>query len=204
MTEPRRRRGSGEASRERILDAASEIAGELGFAGTSISLVSERSGLPASSIYWHFKDKDELVAAAIDRSFNRWIKSVERPIEVPFGADSDELFHIMLRRSGGALSEFPDFLRLGLMLVLERRPQELTARKKFVGVRRTVSEQIATMCRTFFPNLDDASVHSIVVLALALSDGLFIAQEVDGVSMTETFDLMATALQGAAARLSPT
>ena len=56
----RRRRANGEESRQRILDAAAEIAGERGYDGTSIALVSERSGLPASSIYWHFEDKDAL------------------------------------------------------------------------------------------------------------------------------------------------
>lgn len=61
------------ASREKILDAAAEIAGERGYEGTSINLISERSGLPASSIYWHFKDKDELIAAVIDRSGTSWL-----------------------------------------------------------------------------------------------------------------------------------
>ena len=79
----RRKRANGEASRERILDAAAEIAGERGYEGTSINLVSERSGLPASSIYWHFTNKDELVAAVIDRSFHTW---VEQPRA---GADAD-------------------------------------------------------------------------------------------------------------------
>ena len=59
---------NGEESRQKILDAATAIAGERGYDGTSIALVSERSGLPASSIYWHFKDKDALIAAVIERS----------------------------------------------------------------------------------------------------------------------------------------
>ena len=58
---PRRRRVNGEASQQKILEAATEIAAERGYEGTSIGLVSERSGLPASSIYWHFKDKDALI-----------------------------------------------------------------------------------------------------------------------------------------------
>ena len=37
----RRTRANGEASRERILDAAAEIAGERGYEGTSINLVSQ-------------------------------------------------------------------------------------------------------------------------------------------------------------------
>ena len=53
----RQRRVDGEASRRRILDAATEIAAERGYEGTGIAAVSAKSGLPASSIYWHFTDK---------------------------------------------------------------------------------------------------------------------------------------------------
>lgn len=53
----RRKRADGEMSRERILDAATEIAAERGYEATSIGLVSAKCGLPASSIYWHFKTK---------------------------------------------------------------------------------------------------------------------------------------------------
>ena len=72
----KRGRAHGDGVRERILEAAREIASERGYDGTSIALVSERSGLPASSIYWHFADKDELIAAVIERSFNRWLEGM--------------------------------------------------------------------------------------------------------------------------------
>ncbi len=72
----RQRRPDGEQSRNRILDAATEIAAERGYEGTSIGAVSAKCGLPASSIYWHFKDKDDLIAAVIERSFTNWLKRV--------------------------------------------------------------------------------------------------------------------------------
>ena len=70
---PRQRCADGELSRVRILDAATEIAAERGYEGTSIAAVSAKCGLPASSIYWHFKDKDDLIAAVIERSFQNWL-----------------------------------------------------------------------------------------------------------------------------------
>src|ERR1700719_857290 len=73
----RRKRADGELSRERILDATVEIAGERGYEGTSIAAVSAKCGLPASSIYWHFKDKDDLIAAVIERSFDTWLAALE-------------------------------------------------------------------------------------------------------------------------------
>ena len=77
----RRKRADGELSRERILDAATEIAAERGYEGTSIALVSAKCGLPASSIYWHFKDKDDLIAAVIERSYATWLTAWQFPDE---------------------------------------------------------------------------------------------------------------------------
>src|SRR4051812_19753507 len=116
MAATRRRRANGEASRRRILDAAAEIAGDRGYEGTSITLVSERSGLPASSIYWHFADKDDLLAAVIERSFEQWRERLaSSAADAPTG-ERDERFRHRLRATGHALADFPDFLRLGLML----------------------------------------------------------------------------------------
>ena len=75
----RRTRANGEQSRERILDAATEVATERGYDGTTISLVSKKSGLPPTSIYWHFTDKDDLIAAVIERSYQRWLAALELP-----------------------------------------------------------------------------------------------------------------------------
>ena len=75
----RQRRPDGELSRTRILDAAAEIAAERGYEGTSIGAVSTKCGLPASSIYWHFKDKDDLIAAVIERSFTNWLTAWQLP-----------------------------------------------------------------------------------------------------------------------------
>ena len=75
----RRTRANGEQSRQRILDAATEVATERGYDGTTISLVSKKSGLPPTSIYWHFTDKDDLIAAVIERSYQRWLAALELP-----------------------------------------------------------------------------------------------------------------------------
>src|ERR1700740_2959699 len=114
----RRKRADGELSRERILDAASEIAAERGYEGTSIALVSAKCGLPASSIYWHFKDKDDLIAAVIERSFAQWLSAWEMPAE---GTARERLVGVAMQ-TAKALLDSPDFLRLGLMVALGRRP----------------------------------------------------------------------------------
>jgi AcrR family transcriptional regulator len=201
LGEPRKRRANGEASRRRILEAAADIAGERGYEGTSINLVSERSGLPASSIYWHFKDKDELIAAVIDRSFQQWVEAVGRPLSTPVGADSEQVFRLRLQRTGEALASFPDFLRLGLMLILERRPDEPTARGRFIEVRHFTGARLGAFYERYFSALDAAGIASLVTLTMALADGLFIASEVEDIELSTAFDLMAVAILGAAEQL---
>ena len=186
---------------EKILDAAADIAGERGYEGTSIGLVSKASGLPASSIYWHFKDKDELVAAVIDRSFQRWFATLRAPIDVPDGATQADIFHLGMQRSGDAIAQFPDFLRLGLMLVLEQRPEEPTARTKFIEVRKVTSDSVRTLYSALFGDLTEGDRESLVTLTIALSDGLFIAQQAGELDLGAGFDLLATAILGAADQL---
>ena len=195
----RRKRADGELSRERILDAAAEIAAERGYEGTSIALVSAKCGLPASSIYWHFKNKDDLIAAVIERSFAGWLKAWQVPDE---GAARDRLVGLAMQIAK-ALLDSPDFIRLGLMLALERRPVEPRARAMFLQVRAQTYDQLAETMRGFTPELTDAQIHQLVTYAIAGADGLFIAKELggDAVDLLELFELHARALYDTALRL---
>jgi AcrR family transcriptional regulator len=201
----RKIRAHGEESRQRILDAATQIAGERGYDGTSVALVSERSGLPASSIYWHFESKDQLIAAVIERSFDRWLERMHAWVPPRDGASREELFEAGIRRTAAALTDAPDFLRLGLMLVLERRPQEATARRMFLQVRERAYKGMVASYEAFFAGaLDAADVRALATLTMAAADGLFIAHEVEpaNVDLDEAFRLLAEALLGAAKALS--
>ena len=190
----RRRRADGEESRRRILDAAAAIAGERGYDGTSVATVSARSGLPASSIYWHFQDKDALIAAVIERSFDRWLAAMSLP--GPEAGSPRERITAMAIALAKALLEAPDFLRLGLMLALERRPTEPTARAKFLQVRQVAGQRLAEAIRELTPELSEASVQQLTTYAVAGADGLFIAHEIGGdeVDLIALFKLHARTL----------
>ena len=195
----RRRRVDGDASRTRILDAATEIAAERGYEGTSIGAVSTKCGLPASSIYWHFKDKDDLLAAVIERSFATWLPAWTMP------ADGEPLDRVvgMALQIAKALLESPDFLRLGLMLALERRPVEPRARAMFLQVRAQAFDAVSQSIRELAP-LSDAQVYQLTTYAMAGADGLFIAKEIDGdaVDLIALFELHAHALYAIAVRMT--
>jgi AcrR family transcriptional regulator len=195
----RRKRADGELSRERILDAATTIAAERGYEGTSIALVSAKCGLPASSIYWHFKNKDDLIAAVIERSFADWLKAWQVPDE---GAPLDRLARFAMQVAK-ALLDSPDFIRLGLMLALERRPVEPRARAMFLQARAQTYDDLAETIRGFIPELTDAQIHQLATYAIAGVDGLFIAKELGGeaVDLLEQLELHVWALRNTALRL---
>ena len=152
------KRADGELSRERILDAATEIAAERGYEGTSIALVSDKCGLPASSIYWHFTNKDDLIAAVIERSFADWAAAWQVPDE---WSPRERLVGMALQIAK-ALLDSPDFIRLGLMLALERRPVEPRARAMFIQTRIQTSEELAETMRGFEPRLTEAQIRQLV------------------------------------------
>jgi AcrR family transcriptional regulator len=195
----RRKRADGELSRERILDAATEIAAERGYEGTGIALVSKKCGLPASSIYWHFKDKDDLIAAVIERSFAHWLTAWQFPAE----GDAPERLAGMATQIAKALLDSPDFIRLGLMLALERRPEEPRARTMFLQARAQAYAQMLDVISELAPDLTDAQAQQLATYAMAGADGLFIAKEIggDSVDLIAMFELHARALYETALRM---
>ncbi len=163
-------RANGRASRRQILEAASEIAGECGYQGTSISAVSERSGLPKSSIYWHFRNKDDLLAAVINDSYEQWREELGEPHRsTEDGASTFE-------RMYASLGKFPDFIRLGLLLTLEPAPEgEQAARNRFLQIRQDSLRNLRSVLMVEYPSLDTTQAEALAAMALALIDGSFVA-----------------------------
>jgi AcrR family transcriptional regulator len=197
-----KKRANGVASRQRILDATVEIAGERGYEGTSIAAVSAKCGLPASSIYWHFKDKDDLIAAVIERSFETWLPAVELPGEE--AGTPQERAIALASAVAKSIVDAPDFLRLGLMLALERRPREPRGRTVFLQVRDIARQRIAEVIEILVPDLDQDAVRTLTTYVVAGADGLFIQREIagDSVDLVSLFELHARLVYEAATRMA--
>ncbi|MER6954038.1 TetR/AcrR family transcriptional regulator [Streptomyces sp. NPDC000618] len=202
----RTQRANGAQSRQRILDAAVEIAGERGYEGTSIAAVSAKCGLPASSIYWHFKDKDDLIAAVVEHGFTTWLTALESPGTAQGTAPGTPLEQVgsMAANVARTLVAAPDFLRLGLMLALVRCPAERRGRTVFLQVRDIACQKTTEFIRTLFPDLDEKAVRDLVTYALAGADGLFLQRELTGDSadLVEMLQLHAQLVHDAAARMA--
>lgn len=203
--QPRRR---GAESRLRILEATFALAHELGYQGTSISKVVERSGLPASSVYWHFADKDALFAAMIEHSFAQWAANLPR-WSAPSRTVSrrDELAR-RIRSAIASIATSPEFWRLGLVLSLQRQPGELQARRLFKQIRRRVIANMTEFWRQVLPSGSGRRHRSrstadlpemLARITMATADGLFVSAQIDSHHDHErAADLLADMLEAAA------
>lgn len=175
--------GRGEASRRRIVTAAAEIAAEAGYEGTTISRITRRSGLPVSSVYWFFPDKDALLAEVVRHSFEGWLAvqpAWSQPVQ---GASVAEGLTAVLQRSVHGLAAASDFLRIGHMLTLQTRTTESAARTLFLEIRERVEQ---TITGWFGANLPAAVLErrpelsrDLARVVMAATEGLFIAQQID-------------------------
>jgi len=200
-----RRHEQGEQSRQRILEATVALAAERGYDGTSVALVTEATGLPASSLYWHFKNKDELLAEALEYSYRLWRQSAlawSDEADDNIG-DLDVQINRRLHRAAAAITDSPEFWRLGLMLALEKRVVEPAARRRFLEVRDETRNGIAEWWRRMLApgQCDDETVMRLARFQLSMMDGLYIGMSAArGWDRGRLIDLIASGLHAHALR----
>lgn len=171
---PTKRQRQGEDSREVILDATERLMSTQGYAATSISHIRRETGLPASSIYWHFGSKEGVLAAVMERGAERYFAQIPRnspDIETQRAA----VAKLMVAN--------PDFFRLVYMLSLERSDDPAVA----AAVRRVRDTAIAGFADVIRPLLPDdlapdraeRIVAELAAVATAMSDGIFFADHLE-------------------------
>ncbi|HET7139764.1 MAG TPA: TetR/AcrR family transcriptional regulator [Arthrobacter sp.] len=203
-TAARKTKEQPESSRLRILKAAAEVAAERGYEGTTIARICERSGLPVSSVYWFYADKDELLAEVVAHSFNEWIGDQPAWAPAPPGAQVGESLRQILNQSVRSLPSTPEFLRIGHMLALEHRETEPAGRALFLRVRARVHADLGTWFRlTLDPQLVSATPDlpdHLALLIIILTDGLFLAHQIADVWDPDAFvDLIVITVENAIA-----
>ncbi|WP_169702012.1 TetR/AcrR family transcriptional regulator [Janibacter terrae] len=185
----------GLASRDRILVAAAEVARERGVTGATIAAVCKRSGLPVSSLYWYFSDKDALFAEVVRTSFARWL--AESP---GWGAQpGDVLDHVgqILQATEETLRRRPSFLNIGMQVLLETGEDTRQTRQAYLDVRaQTLTMLIVWLERALGQVADPQLTMDVAVLVRALSEGLVVAGEAfDDFAAAEVIDLFLPMIQ---------
>ncbi|MGK2854238.1 MAG: TetR/AcrR family transcriptional regulator [Microbacteriaceae bacterium] len=171
---PTKRQRQGEDSRELILDATERLMSTQGYAATSISHIRRETGLPASSIYWHFGSKEGVLAAVMERGAERYFAQIPR--------DSPD---IETQRAAVAklMVANPDFFRLMYLLSLERSDHPAVA-AAIRRVRDTAIKGFHDVIAQMLP--DDVAperaervVTELAAVATAMSDGIFFAEHLE-------------------------
>jgi len=78
----RRTKDEAQETRNRILDAAEHLFSDRGVSRTSLEDIAHAAGVTRGAIYWHFKDKGDVLAAMLNR--------VTLPMEAMVARSSDE------------------------------------------------------------------------------------------------------------------
>ena len=173
-----RRNARGEVSLQTILAKTVSLVSRYGYDGTTIARITRVTGRPASSIYWYFDTKDDLVAAALESTYRR------RPGEVPSWPEFDagapleaQLYRALGAEFTPAETEAP--VRLGIMIALEGNAAGSPVQEPFRGRRQRARQQISAWWNTA------AEAHSVspredvaewmTLLTLAFLDGHYIS-----------------------------
>ena len=192
------------SSSDRILDAAEALVSERGYAAASISLISRKAGLPASSIYWHFDSKEDLLGAVVERGVQRWFEV--HPKWHPYKGD----FEGFLQAIGKAAGSQPTFLRILMMIILDRSESLPRARQMMKNVWLEVQVRFQHIIAEHFRLGSDKAgqrmAERLARFTLAFADGAFVDSQIDrkGTSMTKLFGDLGLALQALAAVMNPT
>jgi AcrR family transcriptional regulator len=186
-------------TRERIVDQAMRLFSENGYSGTSITKIEAAAGLTpgAGGIYHHFKSKEALLAAGIERQLARLdaLRDIRRVLG-PLGDVKAELT-LTARYILAELDSESELLRI-LASEARNRPQLLTAAAEqlvsstFTGFAAWIGE------RSEAP-LTDEQAAAIAAVGLGsllssrlLGDVLGIPAQVDDVTLVDTWVQMMT------------
>lgn len=115
---PRRAASDDRNTRERLLGAAIELFAERGYAATGIAEVCGRAGVAKTALYWHFENKEGLLAAVIEAIGTSWIEQI-RKAAYQVGSPEDRIDRLVAewRR---ILLEQPELLRLPIIAGIEQ------------------------------------------------------------------------------------
>ncbi len=147
-----------------------------GYEGTSVSAIALESGLPNSSIYWHFDSKAGILAAVMERGAERFFEDVRPPAALP-GETPEDFLGRALDRVGEVFVGHPEFLRLFVLLLLANESDDVREIVQRVRARGRLS--LATLLATaLLPWGEDVAAQvseRVVDFALAGFDGAFLA-----------------------------
>ncbi|MEX0606748.1 MAG: TetR/AcrR family transcriptional regulator [Halofilum sp. (in: g-proteobacteria)] len=108
------------AGRDEILAAATDLFGESGYDGVSMSAIAQRAGISKANVFHHFGSKDALYLEVMRAARAYFEPGTERLIEQ--NQDFGEQLRELIGRDFARMREHPDLARLILREILESGP----------------------------------------------------------------------------------
>lgn len=178
------------SSRDVILDVAQTLVSTRGYDGMVISELSAQSGLPASSIYYHFGSKLGVLAALLERASSQFHASFPDPSSFD-GHPPLERFELWFTAASMSLDSHPQYLRLLLAVVVGSHSDADDVRSTVNRIRSRAHESwIHALTPIFDTGSDDSRrlIEQLAVLGRALTDGLSVSAAVDGTTYASHID----------------
>ncbi|MFD4637606.1 TetR/AcrR family transcriptional regulator [Lentzea sp. NPDC058436] len=173
------------SSRDVILNAAHALIADKGYDGMSVSDLCARSGLPASSIYYHFGNKLGVLASLLERT------SEELHALFPGPSAFDHLaplkrFEAWFTAACRTLDKRPDYLRLLVVVAVGPQKDDEAIRVTVQRIRDNAhASWVSALTPIFAPKgrkADKALVQKLAILGRAVVDGLAVANSFDEIS----------------------
>lgn len=182
---PKRERSAtaaaGPTSRDVILDAAQELIASKGYDGMVISDLCARSGLPPSSIYYHFGNKLGVLAALLDRTFGELHAAFPDPSSYEI-ADPLQRFEAWFTGACRSLDRRPDYLQLLLAISVGPHKDAELVRDTVRRVRDYAHASWVDALTPVFGEGEEELVDQLATLGRAVTDGLAVTNSFDGMS----------------------
>jgi len=124
----------GAESRERLLQGAIDLISERGYAATSVDAICRHAGTAKTALYWHFRSKEGLLNAIIERVNEDWIEEIRQSI-ASVGVPAQKI-DVLISHLRDIVESKPHLLRLLLSILLERGDQSAETRTSILKVFR--------------------------------------------------------------------
>ena len=131
-------------TRQQILEAAIAVIAEKGFVEASMNDIVRASGLSKGGVYWHFKSKDDVIAAVFDAFFAGQMAALDAMLAQPGSAAAQlrQLGALSVAAVAEMAAQFPSSLDFYAMAA---RDEALLAvlRQHFAGYETRIAALVA-------------------------------------------------------------
>lgn len=195
VTDGRRVRGL--ETQEKILAAASDLFSTVGYSATSMNAIAQAADVRVASIYHAFATKEVLLAAVVEKTSDNFFETLPNNRTHSgglWGALADVADSFAVR---------PEFLRLMLLLAVERRQGDPEILRTAVSVRTRARAWLTDGLRPYITDVPEADQDEVVRrmsrLIVMLLDGAFVARQLDATAeeVRELFELLVTSARAA-------